>query len=122
MVLLLGLRQAARRQAQAPAQGLAGLTLVTSLLVNGSPVWGALGNLFGSKPTTPLSGTTGSPGAIPSAATSAGLRAPTSRNTCSRLNTEVRSSGVMMWMSRIEDTACTGPFLPMITQRCPGKA
>lgn len=38
--------------------GLAGLTMVTALFVSGGPVWKALSNLLGAKPTTPLGATT----------------------------------------------------------------
>lgn len=40
------------------AVGIATIAVVTSLFVNGGPVWRALGNLFGAKPTTPLGSTT----------------------------------------------------------------
>ena len=65
---------------------------------------------------------TGSPAAMPSAATSAADFAPTSRNTMSRGKTLVRSSAGITWMSRTPVTACTGPLAPTITQRWPIRA
>jgi hypothetical protein len=38
--------------------GLAGLSMATAVLVNGGPVWRALSNAVGSKPTSPTSSTT----------------------------------------------------------------
>lgn len=40
------------------ATGLALIAMLTSTLVYGAPVWDAANNIFGSKPTTPLSGST----------------------------------------------------------------
>lgn len=50
--------------------GLAGLSMVTALLVNGGPVWRAIGGAVGSKPTTPLGSTTGT---TPSTSTTSAL-------------------------------------------------
>lgn len=46
------------------ATGLAGLTLVTALFVNGGPVWDALRHVTGSQPTAPLGRTTATGSAI----------------------------------------------------------
>lgn len=52
--------------------GLAGLSMVTAVLVNGGPVWRALSNAVGSKPTTPIHPTTGT---TPSTSTTAAVGA-----------------------------------------------